>query len=261
MDEVALAGHLGIVAQRLVVLVDQLAAQLVGIAGRSLPEEGGQVVIVGAAAAALVVYEVGLSLAVKHHVACLEVAVEETVGRFGRQVAREHTEVGLELEFVEVELSSLEETVLEVVEVEAYTVLVELWLRIADRPVEPAGTAQLYIGQFADGAEQELALVLVVAAAGIAPALEGIVERGGAEVGLQIAQLVVAHGKDSGDGQLAGAEVAGKVDEGVVLVAAGAHHADNRVAVGIIKTVIGAVAAGSRQGFYPARGGAAPRCV
>ena len=55
--EVMARGHLGKLLQGVVVLVDELAPQLVGIAGRRLPEERGEVVVVRAASAALEVDE------------------------------------------------------------------------------------------------------------------------------------------------------------------------------------------------------------
>lgn len=46
-------------------------------------------------------------------------------------------EVGFELQFVKIQIGRLQETILEVVEVEEYTVYIEFWLRIAVLPINP----------------------------------------------------------------------------------------------------------------------------
>ena len=113
----------------------------------------------------------------------------------------------------------------------------------------------------ADGAHKELALGLGVASASLATAPKGVKEGGGAQVGLQIAQLVVGHSQDGRHGQLAAAEMAGKADEGMVLVAAGAHNAYHRESVGIGKTIVDTVAAGASQLLYMGGLGSAPLAV
>ncbi len=261
LGKVAHRRHLGILAQRLVILIDQLAPELGGIACRRLPEEGGEVIIVGTTSATLVVDEMGIAIVIEHHVACLKVAVEETLGRLGGQVAGEHTKAGFEFELMKVEFGGFEEAVLEVIEVEEHTLFIELGLRIAHRPIEAARTAQLDVGELADGAHKELALGLGVASASLASAPKGVKEGGGAQVGLQIAQLVVGHSQDGRHGQLAVAEMAGKADEGMVLVAAGAHNAYHREPVGIGKTIVDTVAAGASQLLYMGGLGSAPLAV
>lgn len=58
--------------------VNQLFAQRLWIAGCCLPKERGKVVIDRAYAPALEIDEAGFALRSKHHVACLEVAIEES---------------------------------------------------------------------------------------------------------------------------------------------------------------------------------------
>ena len=83
----------------------------------------------------------GIAIVIEHHVACLKVAVEETLGRLGGKVAGEHTKAGFEFELMKVEFGGFEEAVLEVIEVEEHTLFIELGLRIAHRPIEAARTA------------------------------------------------------------------------------------------------------------------------
>lgn len=64
-----------------------------------------------------------------------------------------------------------------------------------------------------------------------------------AEVGLQIAQLVVARGKYLRHGQLPPSEVTRKVNERVVFVAAGADDTDDRLALPVNNPVVLPVAA------------------
>ena len=133
--EVAQRRHLGVLLQRVVVFGYEFAAQLVAVACRRLPEERGEVVVERTASAALEVDEIRFAVGVEHHVARLEVAVEERVDVLGGEVLGEETKVSLELQFVEVETRRLQEAILEVVEVEEHAVLVELGLRIAVLPV------------------------------------------------------------------------------------------------------------------------------
>ena len=163
------------------------------------------------------------------------------------QVLGQQAEVGLELQLMEVELGGLEEAILEVVQVEEHGVLVEGGLRIAVREVELAGSTQLDIGQLADRAFQEFLLGQRISASGFASTANGVEERNGSKVLLQIAQLVVAHGKHMGNGQLPTLEVAGQVDEGMVLVATGTDAADDTLSLSIPKAVVLAIAACSRQ--------------
>ena len=55
--------------------------------------------------------------------------------------------------------------------------------------------------------------------------------------------------------------MSGEIDEGVVLVAAGSHHAHHRVALGISHAIITPVAAGTGQFHNTGRLGACPLLV
>ena len=77
---------------------------------------------------------------------------------------------------MEVEFRSLQEAVLEVVEVEEHAVDIELCLRIAVGEVESTGTAYLDIGQFTDGTAQQFLLLQRVTATRFTSTLDGFKE-------------------------------------------------------------------------------------
>ena len=109
---------------------------------------------------------------------------------------------------MEIEFGSLEETVLEVIEVEEHTVNIEFSLRITVGKVQLTGSSHLDIGQFTDGAPQQLHLLEGIASASLTPTTNGIEERYRAEVALQITQFVVADSQKLRNRQLALGEMA-----------------------------------------------------
>ena len=166
----------------------------------------------------------------------------------GQQVLGHALEVLLQTYLVEVESRSLEETVLEVVEVEEDALAVHGGHGIALVEVETLGSLVLEGGQQGYGAPQQLDLSLTVAPACLTPGLEGIEEGARTEVVLQVAASVGRHGQDMGYGQLLVPEVLGQVDEGMVLLLAGAYDTYQGVAVDACKTEIPAVAAAPGDG-------------
>ena len=66
-----------------------------------------------------------------HDVAGLEIAIEKRLHLLLGEVVGKHAEVCLQLELVEVDIGGLEETILEIVEVEEHTVGIKLRLGIA----------------------------------------------------------------------------------------------------------------------------------
>ena len=132
---------------------------------------------------------------VEHHVAGLEVAIEEEVAigiAVIGEILGEEPEISLELQFMKVELGGFEEAILEIVQVEEYAVDIELSLWITIGEIEAARTANLNIRQFADGALQQFLLFQGIAAACFSPTPNGIEERSRTEVGLKISKLVIA---------------------------------------------------------------------
>ena len=235
--------HFGVHLQRIVILVNQLTPQLIRILGGRLPKERSQVIIIRAFASTLVIYEIRAALSVEHDVASLEVTVHEAVRLLRNKVFREEAEVCLKLQFVEIKLGRLQETILKIIQVEEHAVLVELRLGITICPVKPARTADLYIRQLADGIDQQLLLTLIVPATGLAAAADCAKQRHAAKVFLQITKFVVRHGNDARHGQLPLPEMPGKVNESVVLIAARANNAYNRASVSTPHAVITAVTA------------------
>ena len=199
----------------------------------------------------------------QHHITGLEIAIEEALATLRREVFGKHPEVGFQLQLVEIELRGLQETILEIVQVEEHAVLVELRLRIAIAPVQPTCATNLNVGQCTDGVHQQLFFALIITPTSLTSAANGIEERHGAKVGLQVSNFIAANCQYLGNWQLSLGEVAGEIDERMVLVAAGAHHAyhgfrhgitgDRHVACITIKPVILAIAASASQSFHPGR--------
>ena len=217
--------------QGMIVLCDEITAQLEAVLCRSLPQERSQIVIVRAFATALEVDEERITLSVKHDVAGLEITIHETLCRFGYQVLGEATEAGLQLHFVELQFCGFQKAVFEVVEVKEHIVLIEFRLWIAVVPVQADGPADLQVRQLAYCALQQFFLRQVVSPACLTSAADSLEERCAAQVGLQIVHLVIADGQHTGYWQFALREMAVKVHKGVVLVLAGAKHSDHGFAV------------------------------
>jgi len=239
-------GRRDVSLQALPIDVDELAAKVVAVARRCLPEETGYVVVDGSATAALEVYIVGLA-AVEHDVAGLEVAIEERVGILAEQVAAETVEVSLQGVFVELQSAELEEAVLEVVEVEHDRCAVHLSLRIAVAEDVGRTAAELQVGQVAHDPAQHGLLRLGIVSACL-PALSDVIEeRKRAKVLLDIDAAVIGRTEDLRHRQLLTAEMAREGDEGAVLLGTGAYAAYIRCAVGSLNAVVAAVAARTGQ--------------
>ena len=187
----------------------------------------------------------------QHHIPCLEVTIEESLSIVGiRQVLSQQTEVGLQLQLVEVYLRSLQKTVFEIVEVEEHRVFVEGGLRIAVGKVKTVGTHHLNLGQLADGAAQQFLFLQRVAATCLTTTTNGVEQRDRTQIGLDIAQLVVADSKNRGYGQLTLRKMLGQIDKGVILVTTGAHATHYALALRRGHAVILTIATTSRQLLY-----------
>ena len=148
---------------------------------------------------------------------------------------------------MEVDLCGLQETVLEVVQVEEHAVLIELRLRIAVGEVETSGTTDLDVRQLADGTLQQFLLLQGVSSTGLPTTSDSIEEGKRAKIGLQIAQLVVAGSQHLRHRQLATVEVLRQIDKGMILVTTGANDTHHGLAVVIRQAVIGTVTATARN--------------
>ena len=79
--KMALIGYFGILLKTLIIFKYQLTTELERIVGRSLPKEGSEIIIERSLAATLEINEIRIPPGIKHHVACLEVAIEKALGR------------------------------------------------------------------------------------------------------------------------------------------------------------------------------------
>ena len=251
-------GHFGILLQGVIVLIHQLTTQLVGILGRGLPEERGQIIIIWSLATALEVDEINLSRTLRggghHHIPCLEVTVEEALFiTTSGEVLGQQTEVCLKFQLVEIKLSSFQETILEIVQVEKHRVGIKLRLGIAMREVEPAGTSQLDVRQLADGALQQLLFLQGVASARLTSSSDGIEQGHRAQVGLQITCLIAAHSQHLRNRQLTQSKMARQIDKGVVLITAGADTSHHRLPLFVRHSVIHTITACTWQLLHGSR--------
>ena len=154
---------------------------------RSLPEERGEIVIVRSLTPTLIVNKERIAIVVKHHIAGLKVAIEETLydGRFhipcreiliGCQVLGKEPEVSLQLQLVKIKLGGFQETVLEIVQVEEHTVLIELCLRITVGEVQSTCSTDLDVRQLTDGTLQQFLLLQRITATCLTTTTNGIEE-------------------------------------------------------------------------------------
>lgn len=135
------------------VFVDELEAERVGEISLSLPEERSDVVVERTAATALEVDEPRLSV-LNHDVARLEVAVHESEGVGLHELVGEGIEVVLEATLFKFEPGSLEEAVLEIVEVPHNRTAVEGWDGEALGEVETLSAGELEVGEAANGFDE-----------------------------------------------------------------------------------------------------------
>ncbi len=179
-----------------------------------------------AAAAALVVDEPGLAVA-QHHVAALEVAVEEVRGVGLEEEVDQPLGVALEAVLVERDLRELQEVILEVVEVPPHRRPVERRARVGERVVDDAAALHLEareLGQHPpiDGQHRRGE----VAALGRARVRQRAEERQIAEVLDEVDPGRLVDGVHLGDGQPDGSERLRVREERAVLLGIGAGHRD-----------------------------------
>ena len=178
--------NLGILLQSIVVFIDQLAAKLKGILGRSLPKERCKVIVERSFTATLEINEVGVALIIKHNVAGLEVTIEKTIPHFSCQVLGKHMEIGFKFQLMEIESGSFQEAIFEIIKVEQHTFLIKLGLRIAVIPIKTTGTPYLEIRQSTDCSYEQLLFILIVTSSCFTSSLNGIKQRCMSQISLQI---------------------------------------------------------------------------
>ena len=128
---------------------------------------------------------------------------------------------------MKVEARRLEEAVFEIVEVEEHIVGIKSRLRVALVPVEALCAAELHLRQSAESGFEQLHLAVAILSARLSSASQRIEEGGTSEVALQVAHLIVVDRQYFGHRELECSEMPGQVDESTVLVAAGAHTAND----------------------------------
>ena len=94
-----------------------------------------------------------MSLTIQHHIASLEVTIEKSLCIIGiGQVFSKQAEVGLELQFMEINLSGLQKTVFEIVQVKEHRIAIKRRLWITVGKIEAIGTRHLNTRQLTYGA-------------------------------------------------------------------------------------------------------------
>ena len=201
---------------------------------------------------ALKVDEPRLAIGREHHVACLKVTIQKArVSLAARhEVGCQFPEILFKEQFVVGQVGGFEEAIFKIMEVEERSLRVEPAGREAAREVQPLRAFHLYVGQQAERAPNECNLFLGILRPGGASFFQCLIERAAAEVLLEIAHAIVAHGVNFGKGQTLAAEMPRKVDELPVLFLRLPHDADHRAAAAG-KAHVYAVAAclGERFGF------------
>ena len=184
-----------------------------------------------------------------HHVPCLEVAIEETIHLLGCEVFGQQSEVGFQLHLVKVQICSLQETVFEIIQVKQHIIDIELRLRIAVFPVESTCSTKLDIGQFTNGSDQQLLLLLVVTATRIASTFQCVKQGNWSQVGLQIPHLVIVNSQNFRHRQLPLREMLGKIDKRMVLITTRSHDTNDAFSLRVGQSIIQSVTACARKLF------------
>ena len=195
-------GHLGIVFERIIILIYQFAAQLVRIFGGSLPQERGQVVIERSLSATLIINEIRIALCIEHHIACLKITIHETVVFFGHKVFGKQTEISLKFQFMKIKVGRFQKTILEIIQVEQHAVLIKFGLRITLLPFQSSCSPHLDIGQRPDGFHKQLFFILVISATGLSSSRKGMKEGLATQISNNITQFVIINGKNCRHRQL-----------------------------------------------------------
>ena len=133
-----------ILLQTLQIDLDEFLAQLFRIACRGLPKETCHIILNRTFPAALEIYEIRILLAIEHDIAGLEVTIHEGTTWDAHNVAGHQLERCLQLQFVEIQTCSLEEAILEVIEVEQDVCLIKCFLGITLGEVKSKGTTYLH---------------------------------------------------------------------------------------------------------------------
>jgi len=192
--------------------------------GFGVEEEGGDVVLESALAAALVVDEVRLAVAEKN-VAGLKIAIEEIVAWRGEEKFGEAVELEFESVLVEGDAGKAEKRVFELVKVQGDGLTVETGDGIADGIVEIAASFDLKARENGDdspiGVDDWLRDGITLAIL-----REELEERGVAEILFEVSASIEILGVDFGDRKAVTAKVLRESEEGGVFFADVVEDAD-----------------------------------
>ena len=139
---------------------------------------------------------------------------------------------------MEVETCGLEETILEVIEIEEYVGAVHLGLWIAVREIQTSGTTYLKIGELCDSPAKKFALSLCISTTGLTSILQCIEEAHVTKIGLQIAKTILTLDEYLRDRQLSKGKMSGEIAESMVLVTTRTNNPDDTMTVCIRKSEI-----------------------
>src|ERR1035437_2007112 len=133
------AVQVDVTGEAIEIVVEQLLTQLRRQIGFAVVEQGGNVVLQRAFAAALIVQKIRLAVA-QHHIARLKVAIEKIIRLGGQQKLGEAAEIMLQRLFVERDAGQTQKIILEIVQIPGDGLAVEAGPRIADLVIQiPAG--------------------------------------------------------------------------------------------------------------------------
>ena len=210
--------------QAVEIVVEQLLAQLRRQISLAIVEQRSNVVLQRAFASALVVEKKRLAAA-QHHIARLEVAVEKIIGFGGQQKFRQAGEIILQRLLAEGNSGKAQKIILEIVQIPGDGLAVEAIAGIADFVIEVASGLHLKTRQlghhFAIGFNDRRS-------DGRAGAIgnKKIKERGVAQVFFDVSALGQIIRINLRDRQPVLAKMAGKLEEGDILLAHGIENTD-----------------------------------
>jgi hypothetical protein len=205
-------------------VIEELLAEFGRQVGLGVVEERGDVVLESAFATALIVDEKGIAIA-EHDVAGLEVAIEEVIARGAEEEIGEAAEIVFKGLLVERDAGEAEKRVFEIVEVPGDGLAIEAGDGIADAVIEVAAGFDLEARE--DGNDFAIGFYHFgrdVRAGAIFG--EEFVERGVAEVFLEIGAVGEVFGEDLRDGKAVATKMFGEFEEGDVFLADAVEDAD-----------------------------------
>ena len=237
--------HVGF--QRLEIGADEFLAQGLRIARPGLPDKGSDIVVDRTLASSLEIDEIRLAV-LDHDVPCLEISVHEGLPHVLHDVILHPVEIILKPYLIEFQACSLQETILEIIQVKHHQPLIEGRLGIADAPVEVFGPLELNMREHLHRAAEQPALIGAVLPAFASPG-DHPVELVISQIFLNIPESVTADSQDVRHLEPFLEEMAGKGDEGIVLLPAGTYDTDNGD-ISAFDAEISPVASGRGQLFH-----------